>query len=249
MKAGRSATPTAGPFVAPTWAAFMDVGAALGAGAAGMLATLAVFGALGAEPAPEPEATRDEARPALVVEAREELEPERAPTPVEAAAAADAFAPTMNDAALAPLADTLEPAPGPAGAGVLGAAAGPAGSGMSVYRGAFDGPRLGAGRGPGASGGGQLATPPQKAKARYRPTPRYPASARQRGVEGEVVVRMRVDARGRVIDVAIVRSNPPGVFDDAARQAARAYRFDPAVQGGQAVESTVEQRIAFKLRR
>lgn len=85
------------------------------------------------------------------------------------------------------------------------------------------------------------------ARPRARPAPTYPADARRRGIEGAVVVRMSVDARGRVTDVVVVSAEPAGIFDDVARQTARRYRFHPARRGGEAVASTVEQRIVFKL--
>lgn len=80
-----------------------------------------------------------------------------------------------------------------------------------------------------------------------RPAPRYPSAARRNRTEGFVRVRLRVDPDGRVEDVVVVESEPPGVFDRVALEAARRYRFEPATRNGQAVESTLEQRIVFRL--
>ena len=90
--------------------------------------------------------------------------------------------------------------------------------------------------------------PDTAAVARHRPSPIYPSDARQRGIEGFVVVRMRVDAAGRVTDVVVVESDPPGVFDQSARRAAQSYLFSPARAGGIAVATTLEQRMVFRLR-
>lgn len=82
-----------------------------------------------------------------------------------------------------------------------------------------------------------------------RPPPRYPREARRRGTEGYVVVRLRVEPTGRVSDVVVVESEPPGIFDEVAEQTARSYRFSPARCGGEPVATTLEQRIVFRLTR
>ncbi len=87
------------------------------------------------------------------------------------------------------------------------------------------------------------------ARARTRPAPRYPAIAQRKGLEGSVTVRLRVDETGRVTQAIVVKSDPPGVFDDAALGAARLYRFAPARRGGEAVASTLQQTIRFELQR
>lgn len=84
-------------------------------------------------------------------------------------------------------------------------------------------------------------------RPRRRPAPTFPEHARRRGLEGFVVVRLRVDAKGRVTEAVVVSAKPEGVFDEVALQTARRYQFDPARRGGEAVSSTVEQRIVFKL--
>ncbi len=93
------------------------------------------------------------------------------------------------------------------------------------------------------------AEPDVAAKPLVRPSPRYPRAAQRSGTEGHVVVRMRIDERGHVVDVAVVSATPPGVFDEVAMQTARTYRFSPARKGGKAVATTVQQRIVFRLDR
>lgn len=77
---------------------------------------------------------------------------------------------------------------------------------------------------------------------------RYPPHARRRGIEGEVVVRLRIDESGHVVDAVVVSAEPPGVFDRAAIAAARRYVFRPAELRGAALPSTIEQRMVFRLR-
>lgn len=76
----------------------------------------------------------------------------------------------------------------------------------------------------------------------------YPAVARSRRVEGTTRVRLTLDARGRVAAVAVVQSDPVGVFEDAALAAARALRYAPALRAGAPVGATVEVELEWSLR-
>jgi protein TonB len=86
------------------------------------------------------------------------------------------------------------------------------------------------------------------ATARRRPAAEYPRAARREGIEGFVVVRLRVDETGRVVDAVVTEAVPPGVFDESALRAARTYRYEPAQVAGRPVPDTLEQRIVFRLR-
>lgn len=114
---------------------------------------------------------------------------------------------------------------------------------------------LGLGSGAGAANGGgdgrevESAGTPRPARLMHRAAPVYPAAARRQGIEGHVLLRVRVNARGGVEDVVVVASEPPGVFEEAALAAARRYQFAPAQRGARSVATTVEQRVVFRLRR
>ena len=56
--------------------------------------------------------------------------------------------------------------------------------------------------------------------------PRYPLIALNRGAEGEVVVEARIAADGSVNDARVVSSAPRRIFDRAALDAARQWRFE-----------------------
>lgn len=85
------------------------------------------------------------------------------------------------------------------------------------------------------------------ARPKSRPRPTYPRIAQRQGIEGFVTLRLRIDASGRVEDAVVVKAEPPGVFDDAALNTARRYRFTPARRGSEAVASTLQQTIRFEL--
>jgi protein TonB len=80
-----------------------------------------------------------------------------------------------------------------------------------------------------------------------RPAPRYPPRAQRDGVTGRVVLHVKVTAEGDVSQVVVLESQPPGVFDEAATDAVRAWRFEPARYQGKAVAAWVRQPLSFSL--
>jgi periplasmic protein TonB len=80
----------------------------------------------------------------------------------------------------------------------------------------------------------------------YRPLA-YPDRAKQRQIEGTVLVSALVDASGNVLDVRILESNPPKVFDEAVLSALPNWTFEPAQYKGQPVKTWVEIPIPFRL--
>jgi protein TonB len=78
----------------------------------------------------------------------------------------------------------------------------------------------------------------------YRPKPRYPRGARRKGQEGWVLVRYGVARSGQVTNPRVIASSPKGVFDKAALQAVRRWRYKPQ----QSSRSSIKSRIRFVLR-
>jgi protein TonB len=77
--------------------------------------------------------------------------------------------------------------------------------------------------------------------------PAYPRQARLAGWEGTVVVRLLVDSEGRPADVTVISSSGYPVLDDSAVDAARKWRFAPALAGGRPTAMVHEVRIRFRL--
>ncbi|MDG6349364.1 energy transducer TonB [Luteimonas sp. 8-5] len=77
--------------------------------------------------------------------------------------------------------------------------------------------------------------------------PRYPTEERRRGVEGNVTLRIDVDANGLPVDVDYAHRSGNRALDRAALVAARNWRFQPAIRNGEAVASTVTVPVAFRL--
>ncbi|WP_405120216.1 energy transducer TonB [Pseudomonas leptonychotis] len=88
------------------------------------------------------------------------------------------------------------------------------------------------------------------AKPSFRDPPRqpnYPAQARRRNQQGEVLVEVRLDALGRQRSLNVLRSSGVDSLDRAALEAVAQWRFRPETSGGQAVPSRVQIPIRFAL--
>ncbi|MFM1896181.1 MAG: hypothetical protein RLZZ385_1255 [Pseudomonadota bacterium] len=77
--------------------------------------------------------------------------------------------------------------------------------------------------------------------------PQYPPTARMRGVEGYVDLLFLVTAEGTVEDPIVLKSEPPEVFDNAARDAALRWRFRPMMRDGQPIDVQAQIHIDFSL--
>jgi len=80
-----------------------------------------------------------------------------------------------------------------------------------------------------------------------RVEPQYPERARQRGVEGWVVVEFTISAAGTVKSPRIIAYHPSTVFNRAALQAIRKWKYNPKIEEGVAVERPgVQVRLTFE---
>jgi len=84
-------------------------------------------------------------------------------------------------------------------------------------------------------------------KAISKKPPQYPERARQKGITGSVTLGILIDANGNVVKVRVEKSNPPGMFEEAAKEAVRSWIWEPAYYQGQAVKVWVSQPIRFTL--
>ena len=80
----------------------------------------------------------------------------------------------------------------------------------------------------------------------YKQAAIYPRRALVRGIEGYVVLEFTVTRAGGVHDPKVIEANPPRIFDQAAIDAVRQFRYIPRVVNGEPVQVTgVTNRIAF----
>jgi periplasmic protein TonB len=109
----------------------------------------------------------------------------------------------------------------------------------------------GAGGGVGGLGAAQLAIAggtDRDAVPQVRIQPDYPIQARQKGIEGWVDVKFDVGADGSVRNPVVVDADPRQIFDRAAVQAVKGWKYSPKIEDGRAVERRgLKVRIRFKL--
>ena len=79
-------------------------------------------------------------------------------------------------------------------------------------------------------------------------SPDYPQSAVAQQISGSVTLEYTVDTRGEPRDIHVVEATPPGVFDQAATNAVKHWRYAPMVVNGAAVDVPgVRTRVRFEL--
>jgi bla regulator protein blaR1 len=80
------------------------------------------------------------------------------------------------------------------------------------------------------------------------PAPPYPKEALAQHINGKVVLLIDIDAQGNPTNVVVDRSEPPGVFDQASIDAARKWKFQPAVKDGVPVAGRISVPVQFESR-
>jgi protein TonB len=85
----------------------------------------------------------------------------------------------------------------------------------------------------------------------YRAETAYPLEQFRQKTEGDVQIAYSLDSAGAVTDARVVKSTPPQVFDEAALESFRKWRFTPMLdKNGQPVSASgLTFTLAFRLGR
>ncbi|HKC07317.1 MAG TPA: energy transducer TonB [Methylomirabilota bacterium] len=81
----------------------------------------------------------------------------------------------------------------------------------------------------------------------YQVRPAYPSAPRRLGIQGTTMLRVHVLADGRIGDLLVERSAGHPDLDQAAMEAVRRWRFEPARRGHDAVAMWVLLPVEFRL--
>ena len=81
----------------------------------------------------------------------------------------------------------------------------------------------------------------------FKMKPIYPYRARRLGIAGKVDVKFLVDEKGCVSNIKILKSTPPGVFEESVRKALASWRFSSGELDGRAVSTWVVTTIEFDM--
>jgi protein TonB len=79
------------------------------------------------------------------------------------------------------------------------------------------------------------------------PSPHYPVSAKRRGLQGTVVLRVEVLADGTCGRLEVKNGSGHEILDGAAVQSVKSWRFAPARHDGVALTAWVEIPVTFRL--
>jgi TonB family protein len=81
----------------------------------------------------------------------------------------------------------------------------------------------------------------------YRVEPEYPEEARERRIEGPVVLEVRIDPAGTVQETKLVSGDT--LLAQAATDAVKQWRFKPRTANGNPVEMDTTVTLNFRLQR
>ena len=76
--------------------------------------------------------------------------------------------------------------------------------------------------------------------------PGYTVAANRAGVEGEVVLLVTIDTKGKVVAVKVIKGLGYGL-DEAAIKAAEKWLYEPATLDGTPIRSKKRQKVQFIL--
>jgi len=85
-----------------------------------------------------------------------------------------------------------------------------------------------------------------KPKVQSRPPLEYPAEAAKNGTKGYVIINILIAKDGSVEIAKVLESQPVGIFDNAALNAVRSWRFSPAMYKAKPVKMWAKQKIRFQ---
>jgi TonB family protein len=80
------------------------------------------------------------------------------------------------------------------------------------------------------------------------PKPNYPRTARKRGYEGEVKLKVFVLENGEVGEIVVVRASGYEILDQSALEAVKNWTFIPGKENGKEISSWVTVPITFQLK-
>lgn len=92
---------------------------------------------------------------------------------------------------------------------------------------------------------------PQKTAAKliFSTDPKYPSTAKRKGIELEVKVDFIIDKQGNVRDITFHPKNNANYFRAAVRAAVKQWKFEPAKYDGKIIDSKMSKIFSFSLLR
>lgn len=85
-------------------------------------------------------------------------------------------------------------------------------------------------------------------KVLYREIPAYPVSVLERGIEGNVILSVFVDANGTPANIEIKSSSGCADLDVSAQKAVSLWKFEPAKRGASAIGCSFQVPVIFRIK-
>ncbi len=63
---------------------------------------------------------------------------------------------------------------------------------------------------------------------------------------GEVLLRLLINENGQVVNIEVVKAEPPGYFEESAVKEFREKKFSPAMKDGIPIKSTMLIRVTYE---
>lgn len=159
------------------------------------------------------------------------------PSPPQAAVAAESLKPSEPDrSGTPPSTAAAERAPIDTQPSRVSQERGGEGAGKSVV----------ASRTPDSAPGGAIVRA-ARPKGGYQVRPVYPESARRAGIQGTTLLRIHIEVDGHVSDVSVQRSAGHQSLDEAAADAVRRWRFEPALNSAGPVSMWAVVPVEFRI--
>lgn len=85
------------------------------------------------------------------------------------------------------------------------------------------------------------------AKQLNNQAPLYPELAREKGIEGEVVLKAKIDSNGKAISLELIKSSGSQMLDQSALKTVSNWNFIPAKVNNKPIIASVIIPIVFKI--
>jgi protein TonB len=76
-------------------------------------------------------------------------------------------------------------------------------------------------------------------------TPKYPTEAREKGIQGDVLLTATIDEKGKIVDLKVLKGDP--ILAKASVDAIKQWKYKPYILNGEPVEVETTIKIQFHM--
>ena len=76
-------------------------------------------------------------------------------------------------------------------------------------------------------------------------TPKYPKEAREKGIQGDVILQATIDTKGNITNLKVVQGDP--ILAAASIEAVKQWKYRPYILNGKPVEVDTTIKIQFHM--